>query len=246
MPLLGILLLVIQLGFAAHAIRRGHDQIWIYLIIFVPLIGCILYTLMVVLPEARSSRAVRGVSKAVATTLDPKRDLRKKLDNLDVSDTVENRVMLAGELVKHGMMEDALTLYQRSLTGIYAADPHLMLGMANAFFKAGRFKETQETLDRLIQANPEFRSQEGHLLYARALEELGDIDKAAEEYQALCQYYNGAEAKCRYGLLLKRQGNASEAINLFEDLLRVAKRASRHSNQLNKEWLAVARREAAS
>lgn len=43
--------------------------------------------------------------------------------------------MLAEELVKHGMMEDALTLYQRSLTGIYAADPHLMLGLANAFLK---------------------------------------------------------------------------------------------------------------
>ncbi|MBL8251417.1 MAG: tetratricopeptide repeat protein [Candidatus Competibacter sp.] len=245
MPILGIVLLIIQVGFAAHAIRRGHDQIWIYLIIFVPLIGCILYTLMVILPEARSSRAVRGVSKAVTTTLDPKRDLRKRLENLDVSDAVENRVRLAEELAKHGMVDDTIDLYQRSLTGIYATDPDLMLGLANAFFAAGRFKETRETLDRLIQTNPEYRNQDGHLLYARALEELGEIDQATEEYQALCQYYNGAEAKCRYGLLLKRHGKTSEAAKLFEELLRAAKRASKHSNRLNKEWIAVARREAA-
>lgn len=59
MPVIGILILIIQIGFAAHAIRRGHDQIWIYLIIFVPLIGCLLYTLMVLLPEARSSLEIK-------------------------------------------------------------------------------------------------------------------------------------------------------------------------------------------
>lgn len=246
MPFLGIVILIIQIGFAAHAIRRGHDQLWIYLIIFVPLIGCILYTVMVVLPEARSSRAVRGVSKAVTTTLDPKRDLRKRVEDLGVSDTTENRVMLAEELVKHGMVDDAVALYQRSLTGIYATDPHLMLGLAKAFFAAGQFKQTQETLDRLSQINPEYRNQDGHLLYARALEELGEIDQAAEEYRALCRYYNGAEAKCRYGLLLKRNGKSAEAVTLFEELLRAAKRASKHSNRLNKDWIAVARRETAS
>ncbi|MFZ1494186.1 MAG: tetratricopeptide repeat protein [Candidatus Competibacter denitrificans] len=246
MPVIGILILIIQIGFAAHAIRRGHDQIWIYLIIFVPLIGCLLYTLMVLLPEARSSRAVRGVSKAITTTLDPKRDLRKRLDNLDASDTVENRTMLADELIKHGMIDDAIELYQRSLKGIYSTDPYLLLGLAKAFFLAGKFKDSKETLDTLIQKNPEFRTQEGHLLYARSLEELGEIDKAMEEYQALCQYYSGAEAKCRYGLLLKRQGKIAEATQIFEELIRTAKRASKHSNRLNKEWLDIARREAHS
>lgn len=245
MPVLGLFILVVQLCFAAHAIRRGHDQIWIYLIIFVPMVGCMLYSLMVLVPEARSSRAVKGVSKAVTTTLDPKRDLRKRLENLDMSDTVENRVMLAEELVKHGMVDDAITLYQRSLTGIYATDPHLMLGLGQAFFAAGRFKDARETLERLIQANPEFRSQEGHLLYARSLEELGDADQATEEYRALCQYYNGAEAKCRYGLFLKRHGKSPEAVQIFEELLRAANRASKHSNRLSREWIALARREIA-
>lgn len=84
------------------------------------------------------------------------------------------------------------------------------------------------------------------MLYARSLEELGEIDKAMEEYQALCQYYSGAEAKCRYGLLLKRQGKIAEATQIFEELIRAAKRASKHSNRFNKEWIDIARREAHS
>lgn len=63
-----------------------------------------------------------------------------------------------------------------------------------------------------------------------------------EEYTALSQYYNGAEAKCRYGLLLKCQGKTAEAVQVFEELIR----ASKHSNRLNKEWIDIAQREAHS
>ncbi len=80
------------------------------------------------------------------------------------------------------------------------------------------------------------------MLYARTLEELGD-NKATEEYQALCQYYSGAEAKCRYGLFLKSQGKAAELAEVFADLIRTSKRASKHSYQLNRQWIAVARQE---
>jgi hypothetical protein len=242
MHIVGIIIFIIQIGFAAHAIRNRHDQIWVYLIIFVPLIGCILYTLMVLLPEAKSSRAVKGVSKALTTTLDPKRDLRKRLENLDVSDTVANRVALANELLKQGMVDDAIALFERSLKGIYATDPYLLLGLAQALFASGKFQKAKDTLELLMQQNPDYRNQEGHLLYARTLEELGD-SKAIEEYQALCQYYSGAEAKCRYGLFLKSQGKSTEAAAVFTDLARAAKRASKHSYQLNRQWIDIARRE---
>ncbi len=65
-----------------------------------------------------------------------------------------------------------------------------------------------ETLDDLIRLNPDFRSPEGHLLYARALETEGNADKALEEYKVLAQSYPGAEAAARYAQLLKRAGPA--------------------------------------
>jgi hypothetical protein len=46
----------------------------------------------------------------------------------------------------------------------------------------------------LINKNPDFRSADGHLLYARTLEALGETLKAEEEYQALSSYYAGPQA----------------------------------------------------
>jgi hypothetical protein len=62
------------------------------------------------------------------------------------------------------------------------------------------------TLDELIARNPAFKSPDGHLLYARALEAEGRTDAALSEYATLSQYYAGAEARLRYGQLLRRSG----------------------------------------
>ena len=48
-------------------------------------------------------------------------------------------------------------------------------------------------------------------LYARALEESGRTDEALYEYQAVANYYPGAEARVRYGLLLDKAGQVKIA-----------------------------------
>ena len=58
---------------------------------------------------------------------------------------------------------------------------------------------------------PDFQSADGHLLYARALTEGGRIDEALEEYHALVAYAPSAEARVRYGMLLRMVGRTAEA-----------------------------------
>ncbi|HEV2213417.1 MAG TPA: tetratricopeptide repeat protein, partial [Gammaproteobacteria bacterium] len=94
-------------------------------------------------------------------------------------------------------------------------------------------------------ANPGVKSQEAHLLYARTLEALGETDKALKEYAAVCRYFSGLEANCRYALLLKQQGRQAEARELFEDIIQVTKHTTHHSRRLNREWIAIAKRELA-
>ncbi|MDV3241423.1 MAG: tetratricopeptide repeat protein [Methylocaldum sp.] len=245
MEIAGIFMLLIQIGFAVHAIRHGHPIFWVFLIIFLPLLGCILYSVMVLLPEVIQSRTARQGSKALLRTLDPQKELRKRREALEVSDTIGNRSALAHEYLRHGMLDEAIELYESSLTGMYRTDPDLLLGLAKALVEANNFGRARETLEMLFGANPEVENQEAHLLYARSLEALGELDRALDEYRALAKYSAGAEAKCRHALLLKRMGKTSEARALFEDILKDAKIASRHSHRLNKEWVDIAKREVA-
>ena len=186
-----------------------------------------IYIIAVLLPELRNSRAARQAALTIQNTIDPNRDLRRHNQALEIADTVENKLNLADELMSRGQAEDAARLYQDCLDGAYATDPAIMLKCAKAYFAADDHARTRRILETLIENNPDYRSEEGHLLYARTLESLGEIDLALGEYAALCVYYSGPETKCCYGMLLKSQGRQSEARALFHRFSPVHRRPRR-------------------
>ena len=121
-------------------------------------------------------------------------------------------------------------------------DHDLPINTARAQFDKGDPAGARKTLDDLIRANPDFKSPEGHLLYARALESEGNTQKAIEEYRVLASSYPGAEAAVRYAQLLKSQGRADEAQRVARDLLEQAKIAPAHYRRAQKSWLDAAQR----
>ena len=94
-----------------------------------------------------------------------------------------------------------------------------------------------------MQHNPEFKSADGHLLYARTLEAQDTLDQAEHEYAAAASGYPGAEAKVRYALLLKRRGKLDEAQRILKDLLDGARLGPAHYRKAQAAWLDRARRE---
>ena len=134
-----------------------------------------------------------------------------------------------------------MALYREALTGIHATDPSLMLGLA--LFSVGDSAEVLATLEHLREANPEYTSPEGHLLYARSLEIEGRTAAALNEYAALIAYYPGQEARCRYALLLQMSGRSAEARNLFKEICEAIDYGPRHQYREQREWYALAKRE---
>lgn len=243
MPILAILIIVLQVIFIVHAIRRGHGIMWVLIILMFPLIGILVYLFIIFIPEMRNSHVTTRAASKIKKTLNPKGELRQHTQSLEISDTVENKLRLAEELLSQGMKDDAVHMYEQCRNGIFKDDPGVLLGLAGAYFATGAFHKVIDTLDHLMASNPDYKSQDGHLLYARAKESLGDSTAAIEEYEALSAYYSGAEAKCRYAQLLKQQGSHEQAEKLFREIITTAERSSRHHRKLQKEWIAIANKE---
>ena len=77
-------------------------------------------------------------------------------------------------MLENGRYQQAITHYEETLTGLYEHDPDLLLGLATAQFRNDQFEDARASLERLIEHNPEYKSADGHLLYARAVEACGD------------------------------------------------------------------------
>jgi hypothetical protein len=121
-----------------------------------------------------------------------------------------------------------------------ADDAVYALGKARAQFGLGHPQEAVATLDELRQRWPDYQSAEAHLLYARALEDSGRADDALSEFQALANYYPGAEARVRYGLLLDKTGRRAEAKDVLVDVLARLKRAPKYVRRAQAEWISLA------
>jgi hypothetical protein len=195
-----------------------------------------------IIPDIFRSRTAQRTARGFKKAMDPEADLRRYESEARVGSNVASRQRYADELVRHGRHDEAVAQYRAALTGLYEHDPNLMLGIARAQFAKGDAAAARTTLDDLIRLNPDFRSPEGHLLYARALESEGNIPKALEEYAALATSYPGAEAAVRYAQLLQSQGHRSEAQKVARDLLEQARIAPAHYRKAQRSWLDAAQR----
>lgn len=231
------LIYLLQIALIVHVLRTDRSMYWIFILIIAPGIGGLAYLIVELIPDFmnnwRARRALRGVRKV----LDPGADLRQRQRQHRLSGSVDAARHLAGELVASGRYAEAIAHYEQALTGLYEHDPDLMLGLATAQFGDGQYEDARDTLELLTEKNPDYKSPDGHLLYARAVEACGEDDKALDEYKAIAAYFAGAEARVRYGQILERLGNRDAARAEYEEILNVAELAPRHYRKVQREWI---------
>jgi hypothetical protein len=236
----GVILLVINVGVIVHAAKTGRFWPWGYVILFIPGFGALAYVLVELVPEWFGSAQGQHARRRVVSTLDPEKRYRLLTDQLEVADTIANRAALAEECLALGKFAEAERHYEHILALPMGDDAIYALGKARAQFGLEHPQDAVATLEDLRARWPDYQSADGHLLYARALEESGYTEEALFEYQAVANYYPGAEARARYGLLLDKAGRQAEARVVFAELLTQLKRAPKYVRRVQAEWIALA------
>jgi hypothetical protein len=242
MPIIAVAGYLVQLALILHVVRSGRSYYWVYILLLAPGLGGLAYFIAEILPEMMGTRGARHAMANAKRTFNPEGEYRALAEELDTADTAENRRRLAEECLRIGKVEQAVSLYKTALTGIHKDDPILMHGLARAYFAANDFANCAQTLEALKAANPKFESADAHLLYARALEGRGRRDEALHEYDAVSRYFAGAEARCRYALLLQQAGHGQQAKQLFQEVVRAVDKAGGPFKRAQREWYDIAKR----
>jgi hypothetical protein len=240
-----LLSLVIQIALIVHVLRTGRNTLWILALLFVPVLGSLAYLVVEILPGVFHSYGGRRALANARRAVDPNRDLRTASDHAAAVDTVGAKMRLGEALYRRGRYAEAIDTYRSALRGLYQHDANLLLGVAQAQFASGDAAGALATFETLREHNPTFKSDAGFLLYARALEAVGDLPRAEQEYRTVVGYYAGPEAKVRYAQLLRRRSQPDRARELLEDVVNTAELAPRHVRRMQSEWLRLARRELA-
>lgn len=242
---LSVIIWLVQLILIIHVLKSGRNRYWIMALLFMPLIGGIAYLVIELLPEFSGSITGQRAVRSVKQTLNPGADLRQHEAAWQQSPNVDNSRRYAESLLDADKTDEAEEIIEQALKGLFETEPTLLLLKARLQFEKDRTAEAVETLESLQENNPDFRSAEGHLLYARSLEAQNQNEAAIREYSAVSGYFPGVEARYRLALCLASNGQENAARKEFESILNDAKLAPPHFRKSQKPWLDAIKKELA-
>jgi hypothetical protein len=241
MPFIAVSI-VIQLLCAVHCVRNGRNSLWLMVIIFLSIPGCLAYAFFEILPGLAGRREVRAAKTAVIRKLDPERDLRAARDALELADTAANRVSLADALAEAGKWRDAVPHYEAALAKAPGGDRATRFKLARAELEAGRPVRARALIEALPPSASPSENDRAALLLARALEECGETEGALARYADLSARLPGGEPQCRQAALLMASGRRDEARAVLEEVERRVKRLDRHERPQHSDMYDWARR----
>jgi hypothetical protein len=215
---------------------------WVYIIIFLPAIGSLIYIAAVIVPQLFRSRGAAALGVRARQMADPNKSFREAHRAAELVGSVDAKRALAEQYVARGNYAGAVEIYRDAAQGQFKDDPAVLLGLARALFLSGDAAGAQASLDVLQAADPKFVSEEAHLIYARALEAQGKNEEALAEYRKLVAYYSGEEARTRYAMLLEKTGSRDEARIVYQQVVKSLDGAPSRYRGAQKEWGDIARR----
>jgi hypothetical protein len=215
-----------------HSYRRGTLSRWILWLIFLPVIGSLYYLFSEVLNKKSSFvKPVNYGPKTVASGA----SIRKLEEELRFTDTFANRIKLADAYLASGQTEKAIELYTASLTGAFSENEHVMQQLIVAYYEQQEYAQIIPLAKKLYKL-PQFARSKSHLLYALALENLGQTEQAENEFKTMKGRYSNFEQRYQYGLFLVRAGRDDEAWQLFTDMLNEEQHLSPIERKTNRIW----------
>lgn len=235
LPLLGLSLLF-SIALCVHVVRTHREMYWLWIILLFQPVGGVVYLVAVILPELLGGRTAQKVGAAARQALDPQREYREAAKAVEDAPTVANRVRLAVAATELGKHAEAEALYADSLTGLYADDPQLLLGRANALIELDRPAEALPLLEKLGETPTAGRTPHTMLALGRVYHALGREEQAETALRWAADHYPGFEGVARYTVFLASQGRQDEARAQLAEIDKRLAKTHAHFRKEAKGW----------
>lgn len=234
MPAVGLgLHFIFALFFAVHAVRTGREMYWLIILFSFPIAGSVVYFFAVYLPHSRLERGAGKAVRAAANLLDPERELREAREAYDLSPSAQNQWRLADALLARGEGGESLGLFDAALAGPLGHDPALQLAAARAKLTTGNAGSAVSLLQKLRQAQPQFRPEAVSQLLAESLAAVGRRQEAQIEFADAVARWGSVELRCAYAIFAAASGDLTTANAQRAEVERAQRHWNRHARDLH-------------
>lgn len=219
-----------------HCVRKGRQTNWIWLIVFLPLVGCLIY----IFTEMFSRRDIQNVQSGMSSIFNPGSSVRRLEENFQFSDTFANRIALADAYFATGNTDRAIELYESGLTGNFTENEYVFGQLIIAYYQKKRYIDILPIAKKIYHL-PQFARSKPHILYAAAPGYTGNYEEAEKEFKTMKARFANYEARYYYALLLAGTDRVNEARTIFSEMLSEVSHLSSRERRYNRNWFRLAK-----
>ncbi|WP_422350515.1 PLDc N-terminal domain-containing protein [Flagellimonas sp.] len=221
-----------------HCYTNRNNYYWIFAIIFLPVIGCILYLFTNVFQK----RDIEKVQESLVTAINPSKKITDLEKKLKFSETFENRVALADAYLEEGLYPEAISHYESSLKDVFSKDFYVISKLLEAHYHNSNPEEVVVCAEKILD-NPKFRKSKASFLYALTLEKMGKMQAAEEVMRTFDAPYSNFSERLELARFLQRQGKLEDAKELYQEMVSEFENMSKPNFRQNRHLIKIIREE---
>jgi len=206
--------IVLQAYCIYHCYTKRNNYFWYFVILFIPLLGCILYLFTQVFQKRELDKA----QESILAVVNP----GKKISDLEAkfyfAETFENQVALADAYLDSQLYEKAIANYNAALGRGFQNDFYTIAKLEEAYYCASAYKEAIKCAEK-IKNNSKFKKSKALFYYGLSLEKIGSLAVAEEMLQRFDAPFSNYKERLNLVQFYRRNNKLVEAKSLLQELV---------------------------
>ncbi|WP_299438089.1 hypothetical protein [uncultured Aquimarina sp.] len=197
-----------------HAIKNRNEYYWYFVILFLPVIGSIIY----LVTQVFNKKDLDVVQKEIVNVVNPTKKVNDLRKQVEFADTFQNRTHLGDALYEMGDYKTGIGEYEIALKGNYNQDAGVVKKILEGYSQISQFDKVIFCAEQ-INSRSDFRGSRSQFLYGLALENQGRSEEAEANLKPIDQRYSNYEERYTLAQFLVEKGKRTEAKEILEEIV---------------------------
>jgi hypothetical protein len=213
-----------------HLYRNRNQAYWYFVIIFIPVLGSLIY----IVTQVLSSRDVSNFTEEVTNMINPTKKILDLEKELRLADTFQNRVNLGDAYFENKDYQNAISNYLIALDGNFSNDPYTINNLIQCYFYIDDPKKVIEYAER-IQSSSEFKKS--RFFYGLSLEKEGKLDEAESQLRLIDLNYSNYPERLELSKFLIRRKKSEDAKEILNQLMLESQNMTKQNKRLHRQTI---------
>lgn len=189
-----------------HLFKNRNNYYWLFAIIFLPVVGCLIY----LVTQVYTKRDAETIQENLTNIVNPTKRVNDLEQKIKFIETYENRVNLGDEYFRIKDFRNAIINYEIALSDKTQNDFHVQKQLIFARYLLGEHERVVSDSEAL-KDDPEFKKAQLQFAYGMSLEHVGRIDDAELQLKQIDTPYSNYNERLALIKFLLRHDKKQEA-----------------------------------